>query len=98
MKVGQIGGGLVLLAEDVVLVLVENLAIAASERDRSHHGNEEAGRLLGGGVVGQRRDVLLENCPVQHGVGFGALRSGVTRKRVRVANSRITASVMTVSV
>ena len=45
-KRGQVSGGLILLAENVVLVLVERLAVAASERDGNHNREEEARRLL----------------------------------------------------
>jgi hypothetical protein len=44
---GQIGGGLVLLAEDVVVVLIKNMAVAGLEGDGDDYGDKEAGRLLG---------------------------------------------------
>ena len=68
-EAGQIGGGLVLLAEDVVVVFVEGFAVAAGEGDGSDHGDEEAGGLLVGGVVGEGRDGFFEDGSVEDGVG-----------------------------
>ena len=39
---GQVRRGLVLLAEDVVLVLVENFAVVRRERDGGNDGDDEA--------------------------------------------------------
>ena len=58
---GQIGCGLILLAEDVVVVLVENAAVMGGERDGCDDGDDEARRLLRGGVVGERGCGLFQD-------------------------------------
>src|SRR5579859_3019026 len=60
-KCSQVGGGLVLLTEGVVLVFIEHPAVAIRERNRNHHRNEETGRLLRRRVVGQRRNCLRKD-------------------------------------
>ncbi len=65
---GQVVGGLVLLAEDVVVVFVEDAAIAGDEGDGDVHGDEEAGGLLGLGVVGEGGDGLGEDGAAKDGV------------------------------
>ena len=72
----QIGGGLILLAEDVVVVLVEDVAIAVFEGDCNHYGDEKAGGLLGLGVVGERGDGLGEDRAMERGIGVGVLGWG----------------------
>src|SRR5208283_981186 len=68
---GKVGGCLVLLAKDVVRVAIEDRAVFGGERDGGHDGDDEAGRLLRRGIVGERRRGLFENGSAQHGVGIG---------------------------
>ena len=73
---GQIGSGLILLAEYVVVVLVKDVTIAVFEGDCNHYGDEKAGGLLGLGVVGERGDGLGEDSAVERCVGVGVLGWG----------------------
>ena len=53
------------------------------ERDGSHDGNDEAGRLLRRRIVSERHNGLLEDGAVQHRVGIGARICGDTEARAR---------------
>src|ERR1700733_9846791 len=64
-KSGQVAGGLILLAVGVVLVLVEDAAVAVFEGDGEDEGDEKAGGLLCGCVVGERSGILLEDGSVE---------------------------------
>jgi len=88
---GQIGSGLILLAKHVVLVLVENAAIAPSELHGNDNGDQEARRLLRRSVVSERRDGFLQNRSMKDHVGIaaGIGRNAKTRARGELANDRI---------
>ena len=70
---GEIACGLVLLTVSVVLVFVEDVAIAIIDSYGDDQGDEKAGGLLSGCVVSKRGGVLLEDGAVEDGIGIGAV-------------------------
>ena len=68
-EVGDATRGLVLLTEDVVRIAEEDTLVAVFEDDRCVNGDQEARRLPGGGVVGERHDGLLGDVASEGGVG-----------------------------
>ena len=70
-EAGDVLGGLELFAVAEGIVLVEDVAIACGEDDLSGDGEEIAGSLAAGGVVGKRRDGLAEDGAGEGGVWIG---------------------------
>ena len=68
----EVEGGLVLLVVEQVVVLVEDAAVAGGEDDLGGEGDEVAGGLAGGSVVGEGRGDLGEDGAVERSVGVGS--------------------------
>ena len=80
-EAAEVLGGLVLLAEDEGVVAVEDVAVVGGEEDFGGDGDEIAGGLAGGGVVGEGATVWVRMVPwrvasASGGVGVEDVVSG----------------------
>jgi len=72
-EAAEVEGGLVLLVVEEVVVFVEDAAVVSGEDDPGGEGDEVAGGLAGGGVVGEGGDDFGEDGAVESGVGGGCV-------------------------
>jgi len=77
----QVGGGLVLAAKDIVLVLIEEFPVAIIDRHGDDQGDEKTRGLLRGGVVGKGSYDFIEDGAMQDNIGVNALAGGDAHPR-----------------
>ena len=96
-EAAEVLGGLVLFVEGDGVVAVEDVAVVGGEQNFGGDGDEIAGGLAAGGVVGERRDGLREDGAVSVASASGEPELRM-RYLVRVLSSRMVAWVKAISV